>query len=191
MNIEVTPLMNNEEVLPLHRFHAIIHPRGVIMKKYLVLFVCLMILLFCCSCQSQGVTIHDGALMPDGSIQYRQFNISNKKELEFKNEVGNVWFDEKDVACVYEKYSEDSGYHLILEFTVDATAELSEITKENIGKEMSLFADGEKVFSAMIVAEITNGKIAIIGKASDYRQLMSLTEKITGYKNKKYKFLGF
>ena len=84
--------------------------------------------------------------MPDGSIQYRQLNVSNNKELEFKDEGGNVLLDEKDVAWIYEKYSEDSGYHLILEFTVDATTELAEATKENIGKEISLFADGEKVF---------------------------------------------
>ena len=81
---------------------------------------------------------------------------------------------------IYEKYSEDSGYHLILEFTVDGTAELAEVTKENIGKEISLFADGKKVFSTMVVAEIIDGKIAIIGKTSNYKQLMSLSEKITG-----------
>ncbi|MBO5211524.1 MAG: hypothetical protein J6B80_06300 [Clostridia bacterium] len=118
--------------------------------------------------------------MPDGSIQYRQSNISNKKELEFKDEDGNVLLNEKDVAWVYEKYSEDAGYHLILEFTADGTAKLAEATKDNIGKEILLFADGEKMFSAMVVAEITNGKIAITGKASNYRQLMSLNEKITG-----------
>ena len=144
------------------------------MKKYFVFFLCLIIFLPCCSCNPGGAT------MPDGSILYRQLNISNKKELEFKDEVGNVLLDEKDVAWVYEKYSEDSGYHLILEFTVDGTAELFEATKENIGKEISLFADGEKVFSAMVAEKITDGKIAIIGKASNYRQLMSLSEKITG-----------
>ena len=144
------------------------------MKKYFVLFLCSLILLSFCSCDPGGAT------MPDGSTQYRQLNISNKKELEFKDEVGNVLLDEKDVAWIYEKYSEDNGYHLILEFTVDGTAELAEATKENIGKEISLFADGEKVFSAMVVAEISEGKIAIIGKASNYKQLMSLSEKITG-----------
>ena len=118
--------------------------------------------------------------MPDGSIQYGMSNISNKKELKFKDEDNNILLDEKAVAWVYEKYSEDSGYHLILEFTVDGTAELAEATKENIGKEISLFADGEKVFSAMVVTEITDGKIAIIGKTSNYKQLMSLSEKITG-----------
>ena len=144
------------------------------MKKYLAFTFCLMILLLCCSCKSEGVT------MPDGSVQYRQLNISNKKQFEFKDEDDNVLLDEKDVAWIYEKYSEDNGYHLILEFTVDGTAELAEATKENIGKEISLFADGEKVFSAMVVAEITDGKIAIIGKASNYKQLMMLSEKITG-----------
>ena len=144
------------------------------MKKYLAFTFCLMILLFCCSCKSEGVT------MPDGSIQYRQLNVSNNKELEFKDEGGNVLLDEKDVAWIYEKYSEDSGYHLILEFTVDGTTELAEATKENIGKEISLFADGEKVFSAMVVVKISEGKIVIIGKASNYKQLMSLSEKITG-----------
>lgn len=144
------------------------------MKKYFVLSLCLIILLSCCSCNPRGAT------MPDGSIQYRQSNISNKKELEFKDEDGNVLLNEKDVAWVYEKYSEDAGYHLILEFTADGTAKLAEATKDNIGKEILLFADGEKMFSAMVVAEITNGKIAITGKASNYRQLMSLNEKITG-----------
>ena len=144
------------------------------MKKYFVLFLCSLIPLSFCSCDPGGAT------MPDGSTQYRQLNISNKKELEFKDEVGNVLLDEKDVAWIYEKYSEDNGYHLILEFTVDGTAELAEVTKENIGKEISLFADGEKVFSAMVVTEITDGKIAIIGKTSNYKQLMSLSEKITG-----------
>ena len=118
--------------------------------------------------------------MPDGSTQYRMLNVSNEKGLEFRDENDNVLLDEKDVAWVYEKYSEDSGYHLILEFTVDGASELAEATKENIGKEISLFADGEKIFSAMVVAKITDGKIAIIGKASNYKQLMSLTEKITG-----------
>ena len=102
--------------------------------------------------------------MPDGSIQYRQLSISSEKRLEFKGEDGNTLLDEQDVAWVYEKYSEDSGYHLILEFTDEGTAELAEVTRENIGKEISLFADGEKVFSAMLVAEITNGKIVIMEK---------------------------
>jgi len=129
---------------------------------------------------SEGAAIHDGALMPDGSVQYRQLNVSNNKELEFTYEDGNVLLDEKDVAWIYEKYSEDIGYHLILEFTVDGTTKLAETTKENIGKVISLFADGEKIFSTMVVAEISEGKIAIIGKASNYKQLMSLSEKITG-----------
>ncbi|MBP3706815.1 MAG: hypothetical protein J6J13_06185 [Clostridia bacterium] len=150
------------------------------MKKYFVLFLCLLILLFCCSCMSEGVAIHDGALMPDGSIQYRQLNVSNEKELDFRDEDSNVLLDEKDVAWVYEKYSEDSGYHLILEFTADGAAELAAVTKENIGQEISLFADGENVFSAIVSAEIEDGKMAIIGKASNYKQLMSLSEKITG-----------
>ena len=118
--------------------------------------------------------------MPDGSTQYRMLNVSNKKELEFKDEEDNILLDEKDVALVYEKYSEDIGYHLILEFTVDGAAKLAEVTKENIGKDISLFADDEKIFSAMVVVEITDGKIAIIGKASNYKQLMLLSEKITG-----------
>ncbi len=136
--------------------------------------LCLIILLSCCGCNQEGATL------PDGSIQYRQLNISNKKELEFKEEDNNVLLDEQDVAWVYEKYSDDSGYYLILEFTADSTAELTEATKENIGKEISLYSDGEKVFSAMVVAEITDGKIAIVGKAENYKQLMSLTEKTTG-----------
>ena len=144
------------------------------MKKYFGFSLFLLILLSCYSCDPGGVT------MPDGSIQYRQLNISNKKKLEFRDEDNNILLDEKDVAWVYEKYSEDSGYHLILEFTVDGTAELAEATKENIGKEISLFADGEKVFSAMVVTEITDGKISIIGKTPNYKQLMSLSEKITG-----------
>ena len=144
------------------------------MKKYFAFTLCLIIFLFCCGCKSEGAT------MPDGSIQYRQLNISNEKKLEFKDEDGNTLLDEQDVAWVYEKYSEDSGYHLILEFTDEGTAELAEVTRENIGKEISLFADGEKVFSAMLVAEITNGKIVIMEKTANYKELMSLSEKITG-----------
>ncbi len=161
--------------LIFHRFYAIIHQKvGDSMKKFLAFTFCLMILLLCCSCKSEGVT------MPDGSVQYRQLNVSNNKELEFKDEDGNVLLDEKDVAWIYEKYSEDSGYHLILEFTADGATELAKVTKENVGKEISLFADGENVFSAMVVAEISDGKIAIVGKASNYKQLMSLSEKIAG-----------
>ena len=118
--------------------------------------------------------------MTDGSILFGQSNISNQKQLEFKDEDGNVLLDEKDVAWVYEKYSEDSGYHLILEFTADGAAELATVIKENIGQEISLFADGENVFSAIVSAEIEDGKMASIGKASNYKQLMSLSEQITG-----------
>ena len=144
------------------------------MKKYFGFSLFLLILLSCYSCDPRGAT------MPDGSIQYRQLNISNKKELEFRDDDNNILLDEKDVAWVYEKYSEDSGYHLILEFTVDGTAELAEATKEHIGKELSLFVDDEKVFSLTVVTEITDGKISIIGKTPNYKQLMSLSEKITG-----------
>ena len=144
------------------------------MKKYFVFSLFLLILLSCYSCDPGGAT------MPDGSIQYRQLNISNKKELEFRDDDNIILLDEKDVAWVYEKYSEDDGYHLILEFTVDGTVELAEATKEHIGKELSLFVDDEKVFSLTVVTEITDGKISIIGKTSNYKQLMSLSEKIAG-----------
>lgn len=159
------------------------------MKKYFVLFLCLMIFLF-----YYYNSEPEGSTMPDGSIQYRMLNISNKKELEFKDANDNVLLDENDVAWVYEKYSEACGYYLILEFTGDGTSKEAEAIKDNIGKEISLFADGEKVFSAMvveeitdgekvfspmIVAEITDGNIAIIGETSNYKQLKELTEKIT------------
>lgn len=66
------------------------------MKKYFVLFLCLLILFSCCSCNPGGAT------MPDGSTQYRMSNVSNKKELEFRDENDDVLLDEKDVAWVYE-----------------------------------------------------------------------------------------
>ncbi len=144
------------------------------MKKYLALFLSSLILLFCCACGPQTEPVQDD------TPQFRQLTISSEKVLEFKDEKGNILLNKYDVLCLREEYSDDYGFYLTLEFTPSGALKLANATKENIGKEISLFVNGEKVFSARVVAEITDGMLMVMHNSANYEELSQFADKIAG-----------
>lgn len=116
--------------------------------------------------------------LPDGSTIYKEATISENNVVEFKDNDGNVLIDNNDILKVYLKNSEDNGYYIEFEFTEDGRKKFKIATEENIGKAITISANGMILSSPTVNYVIDSSKV-FVANSQSYDELMTLFENIT------------
>ena len=164
------------------------------MKKLTVVLLALILIISFSGCTVNKIIQNNSSISspvtensePNGTEQpivndeiYYEGNVSKYASIVFKNEAGELLLHAGDLSKVYAKRTEGEGYVLELEFTPDGTEKFAKATKENIGKTLSIYIDGELVMSPTIVDEITDGKTVISNGFKSKEELLKLCEALT------------
>ncbi len=120
----------------------------------------------------------EGTVLEDGTTLYYQDKVSDAVSIEFKDENGKVWLDNADIVKVSAKFDDIYRYYIELELTENGSTKFSEATKENIGKTITISADGVAISSPTVEAEITT-KTAIISNIIGQQELFDLFNTLT------------
>ena len=105
-----------------------------------------------------------GLELDDGSTLYLQTDSIGK--IEFKDEKGAVLLDSADIAILYLKSMPDFGYYVQVEFTFSGKEKFAQATRDNIGKTITVLANGEVISEPRVMDEITGGETIISGYES-------------------------
>lgn len=114
----------------------------------------------------------------DGTTLYKEATLSENSVVEFKDVNSNVLIDNNDIVKVYLKSSEDNGYYIEFEFTEDGREKFKIATEENIGKAITISANG-KVLSSPTVNGIIDSDMVFVANSQSYDELKTLFENIT------------
>lgn len=163
------------------------------MKKFFVAFLALVLIISLSSCTNNPTENNSSissssteSSKPNSSEQsaatdeiYYEGNVSLYASIVFKNEAGEILLHAGDLSKVYAKRTDVEGYVIELQFTADGREKFAKATKENIGKTISVYVDGELVMSPTVVAEITDGKTIISNGFKSKEELLQLCEALT------------
>ena len=156
------------------------------MKKFLVL--CLIISMFmsltgcCCVLPNDNLSENTSSYVEiiepeDNTIIFKEGAVSNKANIEFIDQSGNVVLTANDIATVTAQQTE-FGYSLLLELTQEGSKKFTTATIQNIGKTISIYIDGEKIMAPTVENAITDGKV-LVSNFESKEKLLSLYESLT------------
>ena len=141
------------------------------MKRIVSLILCLvMVFLFAGCGEKEVVEQNDTTLLKQGTI-------SVLTAIELKDEAGKVWLSNEHFIRVYAMHNEQNGYFIQLELTDEGEELFAEATRANIGKMISVLADGETLIAATVQQEIRDDSIALVNNESE-EALMTLFNKL-------------
>ena len=157
------------------------------MKKFLVL--CLIISMFmsltgcCCVLPNDNLSENTSSYVEiiepeDNTIIFKEGAVSNKANIEFIDQSGNVVITASDIANVTAQQTEFDGYSLLLELTQEGSKKFATATIQNIGKTISIYIDGEKIIAPTVENAITDGKV-LVSNFESKEKLLSLYESLT------------
>jgi len=145
------------------------------LKRYLMVFLCVLCLLNITACSKEG-------------NQEENIDTNLYGNLEIKNDVGEVLITIDDIKAVEISTVVDENsnkeYYVGISFTDNGTTKFANITKENIGKSLSIYVDDELISQPMINSVIEGGYAQLTGY-SNYEEAEKLMNAIKGSKDDK------
>lgn len=129
-----------------------------------------------------GEITEDGSAMVDGEQTEDSENTESDEPvdvgvIEFIDENGKVLLSGAQIASVSYAYDEISGHYVQVVFTEEGSRIFTEATRNNLGRTISIYADGELV-SAPVINEVITGGEAIINGAFTEKEAKELCKTI-------------
>ncbi len=146
------------------------------MKRVAIVLLCLLMGLCLFGCSEKEVEEQNGTTL------FKQGTISTSVTIELKDETDKVWLTNEHFMRVYARHNEQNGYFIELELTEEGQELFAEATRENVGKTISVVADGEVLIAATVQQEINDDSIAIVNNESE-EALMTLFNKLAELKD--------
>ena len=141
------------------------------MKRIVSVLLCVIMVLFFAGCgEKEVVEENDTTLLKQGTV-------SVLTTIELKDETEKVWMTNEHFIRVYAMHNEQNGYFIQLELTDEGQELFAEATRSNIGKTISVLADGETLIAATVSQEIRDDSIALVNNESE-EALMTLFNKL-------------
>ncbi len=141
------------------------------MKRIVSVLLCVIMVLAFAGCgEKEVVEENDTTLLKQGTI-------SVLTTIELKDETEKVWMTNEHFIRVYAMHNEQNGYFIQLELTDEGQELFAEATRSNIGKTISVLADGETLIAATVSQEIRDDSIALVNNESK-EALMTLFNKL-------------
>lgn len=104
----------------------------------------------------------DGTKTDNGDVLYYENSPANDVLIEFKDQNNNTIIKTEDVSKVSAKLIADiNQYAIQLDFTKNGAQKIETATKENVGKAISIYIDGQLIISPVVYDVITDGKVLI------------------------------
>ena len=152
----------------------------IFIKKYIALLLSILLILSFCACGSvskddetdnkpeslESQQEKKYTQLSDGTYLYEEASIPSGKHIQFKDEQNNVLLDSSDILLVSLRSSEYEGYYIQLEFSEEGAIKFANATRENLGKQISIFLDEELISSPTVNSEITDGVVWILSLGS-------------------------
>lgn len=114
----------------------------------------------------------DSSKTDNGDVLYFENAPANDVLIEFKDVNGNTLIKTEDISKVSAKLIADiNQYAIQLDFTKNGTQKIETATKENIGKTISIYIDGQLIVSPVVNDVIKDGKVLISDLSSKEEML--------------------